>query len=379
MADLFISYSRADRPRCIQIRDALEALKLDIWFDAGIDAGDNFDRKIEQEIDAAKGVMVLWSASSVESNWVRNEARSGAEREQLVAVQLDDCTLPLEFRSIHTEALAEGAEKSGNPVWYRLLERIGKIVDRPGLAEYARLHAEDADIASWRKWLGQYGSDPLAEDVLESVIGSANPEMRRQLAEEKAKRAALEAELDELRHSSKAHSGEIATSAREGARLKHDLDRAQNELRAAEAEIDRMRETAGLSHERGFWESDKSAVGLVLDERLGVYVGALLWVLSIWFLWGPVKLLMEDRAGLTTITLMVLGIIFLLLPTIIVSIRIFLHRKAMQAAEMAQAGFVADEMDAGSPSAQTKPMIEHDDSDEPIVDTASEADAAKAD
>ncbi|MEP2551847.1 MAG: toll/interleukin-1 receptor domain-containing protein, partial [Marinomonas sp.] len=86
MADLFISYSRADRPRCIQIRDALEALKLDIWFDAGIDAGDNFDRKIEQEIDAAKGVMVLWSASSVESNWVRNEARSGAEREQLVAV-----------------------------------------------------------------------------------------------------------------------------------------------------------------------------------------------------------------------------------------------------------------------------------------------------
>ncbi len=379
VADLFISYSHLDRPRCIQLRDALEALKLDVWSDAGIDAGDNFDRKIEQEIDAAKGVMVLWSANSVESNWVRNEARSGAEREQLVAVQLDECTLPLEFRSIHTESLREGAEKSGDAVWYRLLERIGKIVDRPGIASYARMHAEDADIASWRKWLAQYGSDPLAEDVLESVIGSANPEMRRQLAEEKAKRAALEAELDELRHSSKAHSGEIATSAREGARLKHDLEKAQNELSAAEVEIDRMRETAGLGHERGFWESDSSAVGLVLDERLGVYVGALLWVLSIWFLWEPVRLLMQDRAGLTTITLMILGIIFLLVPTIIVSIRIFLHRKAMQAAAMAQASFDAvDDMDAASQRSQSKQMIEQDEGSEPLGEAVSEIDPTKA-
>lgn len=335
MADLFISYSRADRPRCIQIRDALEKLKLDVWFDAGIDAGDNFDRKIEKEIDAAQGVMVLWSANSVESNWVRNEARTGAESDRLVAVQLDDCTLPLEFRSIHTEPLSEGAEKSGSPTWYRLLDRIGKITNRPGLAEYSRLQSEDADVATWRQWLSQYGNDPLGEEVLDSVIGAASPEMRRQLAEEKAKRAALEAELDELRQSSKAHSGEIATSAREVSRLKHDFDKVQHELSAAEVEIERLRETSGLSHGRGFWEGDKSAVGLVLDERLGVYVGALLWVLSGWFLWEPLKLLMEDRAGLGSITLIVLGIILLLIPTIIVSIRIYLHRKAMIDAEMA--------------------------------------------
>ena len=336
MADLFISYARADRPRCIQIRDALEILKLDIWFDAGIDAGDNFDRKIEAEIEAASGVMVLWSATSVESNWVRNEARSGAERDRLVAVQLEECTLPLEFRSIHAETLSEGAEKSGNAVWYRILERIGKIVDRPGLASYAKLQAEDADVASWRAWLSQYGNDPLGDEVLDTIIGSANPEMRRQLAEEKAKRAALEAQLDELSHSSKAHSGEIATSAREASRLKHDLEKAQHELSAAEAEIDRLRDTSGLTQSRGFWESDKSAVGLVLDERLGMYVGALLWVLTAWFLWDPVKALMEDKAGVTTITLMIVGIILFLVPTVIVSVRIYIHRKAMVAEALAE-------------------------------------------
>jgi hypothetical protein len=362
MADLFISYARADRPRCIQIRDALESLKLDIWFDAGIDAGDNFDRKIEAEIEAASGVMVLWSNTSVESDWVRNEARSGAERDRLVAVQLEECTLPLEFRSIHAEPLSEGAEKSGNAVWFRLLERIGKIVGRPGLASYAKLQTEGADVASWRAWLSQYADDPLGEEALDTVIGSANPEMRRQLAEEKAKRAALEAELDELRHSSKAHSGEIATSAREASRLKHDLDKAHNELSAAETEIDRLRETSGLSQSRGFWEGDQSAVGLVLDERLGMYVGALLWVLTAWFLWDPIKALMEDKAGVTTITLMIVGIALFLIPTVIVSIKIYLHRKAMVAEAL---------VDPNYEEAAAQPKLEQGRSDAELENDAS--------
>lgn len=360
MADLFISYSRSDRSRCIQLRDALEKLKLEIWFDAGIDAGDNFDRKIEQEIDAAKGVMVLWSQASVESSWVRNEARTGMENDRLVAVQLDECTLPLEFRSIHTEPLSEGAEKSGNPVWHRLLERIGKITGRPGLAEYSRLEAEGADVATWRQWLAQYGGDPLGEEVVDTIIGSADPELRRQLAEEKAKRAALEAELDELRQSSKAHSGEIATSAREASRLKNDLEKASSELNAAEAEIDRLRETSGLTQDRGFWESDKSAVGLVLDQRLGMYVGFLLWVLSAWYLWAPVKLLMEDRAGLDTITLIILGVVFLLGPTIIVSVRIYLHHRAMAQAEMAAGAEMGAATIYSAHKVETKPQLEND-------------------
>lgn len=356
MADLFISYSRSDRPRCMQLRDALEKLKLEIWFDAGIDAGDNFDRKIEQEIDSAKGVMVLWSANSVESSWVRNEARAGMESGRLVAVQLDECTLPLEFRSIHTEPLSEGAEKAGSPVWYRLLERIGKITDRPGLAEYSRLEAEGADVSTWRQWLSKYGNDPLGEEVIDTIIGSADPEMRRQLAEEKAKRAALEAEVDELRQSSKAHSGEIATSAREASRLQHELDKVQGELGAAEAEIERLRETSGLSQDRGFWESNNSAVGLVLDQRLGMYVCFLLWVLTAWFLWEPVRMLMDDRAGVETITFLIVGIVFLLAPTLIVTIRIYLHRKALTEAEMTIEATVT------TTDRQEKPQIEGGDS-----------------
>lgn len=64
MADIFISYSRNDRDRCIAIRDALAALKVGVWFDAGIGAGASFDREIEREIEAAKALLVLWSQTS---------------------------------------------------------------------------------------------------------------------------------------------------------------------------------------------------------------------------------------------------------------------------------------------------------------------------
>lgn len=332
MADLFISYAREDRPRCTRIRDALAEFKLDVWVDAGIAAGDSFDRKIEKEIDQAAGVMVLWSETSAQSNWVRNEARTGAERDALVAVKLDECTLPLEFRSIHTDLLPEGGENEAHPVWLNLLARIGELTGRPGLPDYARLRHENADVEAWKRWLTRHAGDPLAGEVIETVIGSASPEMRRQLAEERAKRAALEAELAELRDSSKAHSGEIATSARETARMRHELETAQQSLAAAEAEIDRLRAGSGLPAKRGFWESDQAGVGLVLDDRLGLYVGALLWIFAIGFTWGPLKQIVDGAGGVDDIFWLVLGVLLLIVPAAIVTLRLIQRRRAAQAA-----------------------------------------------
>ena len=106
MADVFISYSRKDRERCTAIREALTELGVDVWFDVGIGAGSAFDREIEKQIEEARALLVLWSADSVESDWVRNEARTGKVRDRLVAVQIDECELPLEFQSIQAELSA---------------------------------------------------------------------------------------------------------------------------------------------------------------------------------------------------------------------------------------------------------------------------------
>jgi hypothetical protein len=331
MADMFISYARADRERCTKIHEALTALKLDIWFDGGIASGDSFDRKIEEEIDGAKSVMVLWSDTSVQSNWVRNEARTGAERDSLVAVQLEACKLPLEFRSIHTELLPAGAESEASPVWLGLLSRIGDLTDRPGLADYARLSHANADVESWKTWLMANAHDPLAADVLNSIIGAASPEMRQQLAEERAKISVLEAELGELRESSKAHSGAVASTAQDVARMRSERDQAEQAKIAAETELDRLRAGSGLPAKRGFWEGEQSAVGLTLDDRLGAYVGGLLWIFTLYFIYWPASELAGDSAGIRDILLLIIGIVFLAIPTIIVTWKIIQHRRAVSA------------------------------------------------
>ena len=60
--------------------------------------GTSFDRVIEAELDAALAVIVVWSESAVESDWVRSEAEEGLQRNVLVPVRIDDVRLPLAFR-----------------------------------------------------------------------------------------------------------------------------------------------------------------------------------------------------------------------------------------------------------------------------------------
>lgn len=332
MADIFISYSRSDRDRCIAIRDALAALKVGIWFDAGIGAGASFDREIEREIEAAKALLVLWSDASAQSDWVRNEARTGKERSGLIAVQLEPCQLPLEFRSIQAEVLPAGAEGSDNPVWLGIVARIGELLGRPGLAEYARL-SRTGSLDDWKRWLARYAADPLAGDVIDTIVERAMPDMRQQLAGERAKRAALEAELAEHVDSAKAQSGEVATGARELVRMRRELDEARTGQRDADAELARFRAASGSKVGRS--DGGLAGLGIVLEEKLALYVGILLWVVAIWFCWTPLGKLMDGYAGPGEIFSLVVGIVALFVPAIIVTAKL-LRKRAAVARQAAQ-------------------------------------------
>jgi hypothetical protein len=74
MADIFISYARADRDKVRPIAKALEDKGWSVWWDARIRSGEAFDRVIEKALAEARCVIVVWSANSVESDWVRAEA-----------------------------------------------------------------------------------------------------------------------------------------------------------------------------------------------------------------------------------------------------------------------------------------------------------------
>jgi formylglycine-generating enzyme required for sulfatase activity len=113
MADIFLSYSRSDTNAAAKIVEVLEAEGWTVWWDVRLRAGDQWDKVIEREIDAARCVVVIWSAISVTRQWVRVEANFGLSRGILVPVAIQGAQPPLAFTLIHATDLSvwDGAAK----------------------------------------------------------------------------------------------------------------------------------------------------------------------------------------------------------------------------------------------------------------------------
>ena len=105
MADIFVSYSRTDKVRVAPLVAALEAEGWSVWWDPEITPGEEFDGMISRELEAARSLVVVWTPLSVESRWVRGEARDAADRGVLVPVRFDSAKLPIDFRAVHTTDL----------------------------------------------------------------------------------------------------------------------------------------------------------------------------------------------------------------------------------------------------------------------------------
>lgn len=160
MTDVFISYKREERPRCERIAAKLRSLGLDVWFDARLQSGESFDREIERAIKEAKAVLVLWSPRSIESRWVRNEANTGLEGNKLVAVCLENMTLPVAFKDVHYELLTNPQFQDDDAAWLKIVERVGKLTGRPQIVSFSEALARAA--LPLEEWARLHPADPLA-------------------------------------------------------------------------------------------------------------------------------------------------------------------------------------------------------------------------
>lgn len=99
---MFISYASADRAVAERIARGLQAAGLSVWWDRHIKGGAEFSRDIEEQLDSARRVLVLWSREAVNSRWVRDEASVAADSRRLVAATIDGTPAPLGFRQFQT-------------------------------------------------------------------------------------------------------------------------------------------------------------------------------------------------------------------------------------------------------------------------------------
>jgi hypothetical protein len=107
MDDVFISYARNDLPTAQRLTEALHQGGLSVWWDRRLEGGDYFDDAIERAIRNARSVVVLWSASSVDSRFVKDEASLALDLGKLVPVAIERVDPPLRYRSLQTISLVD--------------------------------------------------------------------------------------------------------------------------------------------------------------------------------------------------------------------------------------------------------------------------------
>lgn len=133
MADIFISYSSSDREKAKALAEAIQQQGWSVWWDRKIPYGKSFDQVIEQELDAARCVVVVWTKTSAASDWVKTEAAEGARRHVLLPVFLDDVKIPLEFRRLQAANLTDWQPGLPNSQFDQLLMYVGEMLGKPTL------------------------------------------------------------------------------------------------------------------------------------------------------------------------------------------------------------------------------------------------------
>lgn len=123
MADIFISYASEDRNRVRPLAEALQSRGFNIWWDRSLAAGQDYASIIERELNAAKAVIVVWTAGSAASTFVRDEAGRARDEGRLVPVMLDAVQIPLGFGAFQAEDFTRWNGGAGAPQM-QLLEEV---------------------------------------------------------------------------------------------------------------------------------------------------------------------------------------------------------------------------------------------------------------
>jgi hypothetical protein len=96
MSDIFISYAKEDHPWAEMLAQTLKDRGWLTFWDRTIPTGKTWRETIGRELEGARCVIVLWSKTSIESDWVQEEA-DAKRRRVLVPVLIDKVHPPYGF------------------------------------------------------------------------------------------------------------------------------------------------------------------------------------------------------------------------------------------------------------------------------------------
>ncbi|HSJ76330.1 MAG TPA: TIR domain-containing protein [Gemmatimonadales bacterium] len=148
MSDIFLSYKREDQGTAKRLAEALEARGWSVWWDPRLQAGERFDDVIEKTLQEVRCVVVLWSARSIQSQYVKDEASYALKLGKLVPAAIETVEPPFRFQGLHTIDLSGWDGAPGFPALRKLAEDLSVRLGAPQPAPQAQAKwTTDEDLA----------------------------------------------------------------------------------------------------------------------------------------------------------------------------------------------------------------------------------------
>ncbi|HVN02673.1 MAG TPA: TIR domain-containing protein [Caulobacteraceae bacterium] len=183
MAEIFVSYARSNAKEAQAVAGGLRDVGWEVWVDNDLPAHRAFTEVIEEKLQAAAAVVVVWSAEAAKSEWVQAEADMARAARKLVQLTVDGARLPLPFDRVQCADLTGWTGDPDAPGWRKVLTSVRDLVGAPVSAPHAASHSAaraaepllavlafdnlsgDAEMA--------YFSDGVSEEILQTVARGA--------------------------------------------------------------------------------------------------------------------------------------------------------------------------------------------------------------
>ncbi len=114
---------------------ALREQGYDVWRDDQLPAHRAYGEVIEEQLQAARAVLVVWSADAVQSQWVRAEADLARQAGKLVQLRVDATGLPLPFNQIQCPDLSGWGGDKTAPTWQTIVRSVDALLNGSAAAE----------------------------------------------------------------------------------------------------------------------------------------------------------------------------------------------------------------------------------------------------
>ena len=171
MAHVFVSYARSTEAEAQQVADALRAIGHEVWRDDELPAHRTYSEVIEERLQAAGAVVVMWSAEAVKSQWVRAEADLARGKGTLVQVSVDGTAPPMPFNQIQCADLQGWNGDTAAPGWRKVEGSVTALVGAGGAQSGPAKRSSKLSVCvlPFANMSGdaeqEYFSDGISEDI----------------------------------------------------------------------------------------------------------------------------------------------------------------------------------------------------------------------